>query len=355
MLVGVASGYFLFKQPLDEYWRPQEKRGEEGSSGAGEKKRLDADPNDSPLSSKPSFINPPTMAFTVRHVLLIAILATLVAVAVSYRNSNSDTPSDIEATVDYLVKVVRTGGKGTIIRRRSPPKDSARSSRRPVPRGPPRNDFVPEECGRGISTTFYTFAFHSKLAPASTRFRIMAFTQARRALILAFFAAMVAVAFADYDDNRGNSFKPERFNSKLVGANEIPKNDSEAARNAVGDKTGVVKMNLGIHKRDGKPIWMAYSVKAWNLEGEMPPTKTHIHPGSKGEVNPVLLDLPCTYQQKSRKMWLCEGSVGEPENERTRDLLSALEKITKHPHKFYGNIHTKKYPDGAVRGQFSRG
>ncbi|CAI5964499.1 unnamed protein product, partial [Closterium sp. NIES-65] len=64
----------------------------------------------------------------------------------------------------------------------------------------------------------------------------------------AFLAAMVAVAFAgDDDNNRGDSWKPKSFTSALVGANEIPKNNSEAARNAVGDKRGTVDMKLDIH------------------------------------------------------------------------------------------------------------
>ncbi|CAI7798245.1 unnamed protein product [Closterium sp. NIES-53] len=181
----------------------------------------------------------------------------------------------------------------------------------------------------------------------------MAFT--RRVLILvAFFAAMVAVAFAGDDDNRGDSWKPKSFTSTLVGANEIPKNNSEAARNTVGDKRGTVDMKLDIHKSNGEPIYVAYLVKSSNLEGEMPPTMTHVHNGTKGRNGAKLLDLPCTYQKKSSSEWVCQGSLGEPLNERTRALLWTLKRITKQPHEFYGNIHTKKYPDGAVRGQFRR-
>ncbi|CAI5956671.1 unnamed protein product [Closterium sp. NIES-64] len=155
MLVGVASGYFLFKQPLDEYWRAQGRREEGGPVGGGEKQ------------------------------------------------------------------------------------------------------------GQGDADPSYTFLFRSQLAPASTRSRVMAFTQARRVLILAaFLAAMVAVAFAgDDDNNRGDSWKPKSFTSALVGANEIPKNNSEAARNAVGDKRGTVDMKLDIHKSNGEPVFVAYSVK----------------------------------------------------------------------------------------------
>ncbi|CAI5956661.1 unnamed protein product [Closterium sp. NIES-64] len=170
-----------------------------------------------------------------------------------------------------------------------------------------------------------------------------------RVLHVAFFAALVALAYSDDDKDY------ERFNSLLIGANEVPKNNSEAARKAVGDKRGMVHMKLKIYKEDGKPTWLEYSVKALKLEGEMPPTKTHIHPGNKGQNNPVLLDLPCSYERKSRTDWRCKGSLGKKVHERTNDLVSALKDISKNPKGHYGNIHTKKYSDGAVRGQLSRG
>ncbi|CAI5464976.1 unnamed protein product [Closterium sp. Yama58-4] len=156
-----------------------------------------------------------------------------------------------------------------------------------------------------------------------------------RVLILAFFAALVALAYSD--DNKDY----ERFNSLLIGSNEVPKNNTEAARNAVGDKRGMVHLKLKIYKEDGKPAWLEYSVKALKLEGEMPPTKTHIHPGNKGQNNPVLLDLPCSYERRSRTDWRCKGSLGKNEHERTNDLVSALKDISKNPKGHYGNIHTK--------------
>ncbi|CAI5507961.1 unnamed protein product [Closterium sp. Naga37s-1] len=127
----------------------------------------------------------------------------------------------------------------------------------------------------------------------------MAFTPAHRVLFLAFFTVLVAVAYsgevADLTDT---------FTAKLIGANEVPKNDSEAARKAVGDKRGVVQMKLDFYKKEGNLMWVEYSVKASKLEGEMPPTKTHIHPGRKGENNPVLLELPCKYKKTGASEWL---------------------------------------------------
>ncbi|CAI5956716.1 unnamed protein product [Closterium sp. NIES-64] len=177
----------------------------------------------------------------------------------------------------------------------------------------------------------------------------MVFTSPRRVLFLAFVAVLVAVVYADHDDPELTN----TFTAKLIGANEVPKNDSEAARKAVGDKSGVVQMKLDFYKKEGNLMWVEYSVKASKLEGEMPPTKTHIHPGKKGENNPVLLDLPCKYKQTSASEWLCEGAMWE-DKWLSKSEVAIFTKIGKHPTAFYGNIHTKKYPDGAVRGQFSR-
>ncbi|CAI5525004.1 unnamed protein product [Closterium sp. Naga37s-1] len=168
-------------------------------------------------------------------------------------------------------------------------------------------------------------------------------------VLAAFVAVLVAFAYADHDDPELTN----TFTAKLIGANEVPKNDSEAARNAVGDKSGVVQMKLDFYKKEGELMWVDYWVKASKLEGEMPPTKTHIHPGRKGENNPVLLDLPCKYKQTSASEWLCEGAMWE-DKWLSKSEKAIFTKIGKHPNTFYGNIHTKKYPDGAVRGQFSR-
>ncbi|CAI5466317.1 unnamed protein product [Closterium sp. Yama58-4] len=168
------------------------------------------------------------------------------------------------------------------------------------------------------------------------------------AIIRAFFAVLVAVAYSGEVPELTDT-----FTAKLIGANEVPKNDSEAARNAVGDKSGVVQMKLEYYKKEGELMWVDYTVKASKLEGEMPPSKTHIHPGLKGQNNPMLLDLPCKYKQTNASEWLCQGTMWE-DKWLSKEEKAIFTKILKHPSAHYGNIHTKKYPDGAVRGQFSR-
>ncbi|CAI7779243.1 unnamed protein product [Closterium sp. NIES-53] len=143
--------------------------------------------------------------------------------------------------------------------------------------------------------------------------------------------------------------------SVLVGANEIPKNDTQAAKNAVGDMRGVGYMRLAIYKdHEYEPKWMKFQVTVRRLKGEMPPTKTHVHVGKKGKNGEVLLDLPCEYANKGKELWKCEGNLGKNKNDRTEALEAALTKIEKSPADYYGNIHTKRYPDGAVRGQLRK-
>ncbi|GJP36270.1 hypothetical protein CLOM_g20799 [Closterium sp. NIES-68] len=140
----------------------------------------------------------------------------------------------------------------------------------------------------------------------------MAFTLALRVLLFAFLAALVAVAYSSDNDNT-KSAESRTFTSKLIGANEVPKDDSEAVKKAVGDKTGVVDMKLKIYREDGKPRWVEFTVQDSNMEGEMPPTKTHVHPGRKGENNPVLLDLTdeCQYEKTGDEEWRCKGTLGK--------------------------------------------
>ncbi|CAI5507951.1 unnamed protein product [Closterium sp. Naga37s-1] len=87
------------------------------------------------------------------------------------------------------------------------------------------------------------------------------------------------------------------------------------------------------------------------MEGEMPPTATHVHNATEGSNGPKVLDLPCAYQfDESLAAWSCKGVLGKNLAERTATLVSTLDAIRKNPSGFYGNIHTVKYPDGAVHG-----
>ncbi|CAI7798259.1 unnamed protein product [Closterium sp. NIES-53] len=121
-----------------------------------------------------------------------------------------------------------------------------------------------------------------------TPFYIMAFIRARSVLLFAFLAAaLMAAATAKKKKPVPRKSSPyDPFDASLYGYLEIPKNDSEAARNAVGDPSGMVTMRLNIYKQNGKPVWLDYIVATFDMEGEMPPTATHVHNATEGSNGP---------------------------------------------------------------------
>ncbi|GJP71949.1 hypothetical protein CLOP_g2733 [Closterium sp. NIES-67] len=175
----------------------------------------------------------------------------------------------------------------------------------------------------------------------------MAATVSRSLLLIVCAAALLATVLGDHQTS-------STYVAILLGANEVPKNDSNAAKNAVGDPQGIGYLQLTIYKDSDGPKWAKYEVNVHRLQGEMPPTKTHVHTGKKGKNGDVLLDLPCAYAKKGEGYWRCKGSLGKSKSDRTDALISALGMIYKRPSNYYGNIHTKRFPDGAIRGQLPK-
>jgi hypothetical protein len=66
------------------------------------------------------------------------------------------------------------------------------------------------------------------------------------------------------------------------------------------------------------------------------PSASHIHKGAKGKAGPVVVPLFGGTAKKS-------GCVSA-----SKSLVAA---IMKKPGSYYVNVHTAKYPDGAIRGQ----
>lgn len=110
----------------------------------------------------------------------------------------------------------------------------------------------------------------------------------------------------------------------LTGGQETPKSKSKAT----GTFTGTV-----VEK--GKSKTLKWKLTFKGLSGSA--QAAHIHLGKKGVNGPVALPLcgPCK-----------SGAHGTAKV--TEKIVSALER-----HKAYANIHTKKYPNGEIRGQIS--
>lgn len=130
-------------------------------------------------------------------------------------------------------------------------------------------------------------------------------------------AAVPALALAG-----GTSMHP-LLGAKLLGTSEVPK--------AAAAGHGIVNLDL---KTAGKVCWHFDGVA-----GIGKPLVAHIHKGSSGKAGPVVVPLGGKYTLK--------GCIAAPK--------AVLEGIESHPNSYYVNVHTAKYPNGAIRGQLVAG
>lgn len=113
----------------------------------------------------------------------------------------------------------------------------------------------------------------------------------------------------------------------LNGQNEIKDGKKRA-----GDPDG--KGAVSAIYDEGK---LCYGLTVKNIGN---PTGAHIHRGVRGRNGPIVVELK-------------EPSAGDPgASSGCVDISQNLARtILKTPRKFYWNVHTTDYPDGAVRGQ----
>ena len=105
----------------------------------------------------------------------------------------------------------------------------------------------------------------------------------------------------------------------MLGSNEVPK--------AKGSGKAVVTLNAGT----GKVCW-TFS----NLKGTSNVNASHIHKAPKGKSGAVVV----AFFSGALKTKGCVKA--------SKSVITAIEK---HPSAYYVNIHTIKYPAGAIRGQ----
>lgn len=67
------------------------------------------------------------------------------------------------------------------------------------------------------------------------------------------------------------------------------------------------------------------------------PVMAHIHAGRAGVAGPVVIGLTSAVTGGAR----CTSGVSQ----------TLIEKIQRHPARYYVNVHTAEYPNGALRGQ----
>jgi hypothetical protein len=114
----------------------------------------------------------------------------------------------------------------------------------------------------------------------------------------------------------------------LSGKNEVPMK---------GDPDGSGTATLRIDPAKGT---VCFTIKVKKIGSS---AAAHIHPGKKGKAGGVAVPL-----------------FGSPSSKTTRkgcarnQPAATLRKIVRSPGSYYVNVHTAKYPDGAIRGQLEK-
>jgi CHRD domain len=117
----------------------------------------------------------------------------------------------------------------------------------------------------------------------------------------------------------------------LTGRNEVDAN----GRRGAGDPDGRGSFTAIV---DGTQL--CFGVTVTNLDT---PTAAHIHQGRRNQNNPPLVPLS---QPANGDPGAASGCVTV--------AAAVAQAILKNPHKYYFNVHTTAFPNGAVRGQLSR-
>ncbi|MGS2640712.1 CHRD domain-containing protein [Streptosporangium sp. LJ11] len=122
------------------------------------------------------------------------------------------------------------------------------------------------------------------------------------------------------------------FAAGLLGRNEVPEPGKK-----VNDRDGVAIAKFRIHGN------RFYYFVQWKRTDK--PSAFHIHKGKAGKNGPVVIDLLSNGKIRGNTSF---GSVVVKDS-------SLLKGIKSNPRNWYANLHTKQFPDGAVRGQLTKG
>jgi hypothetical protein len=137
-------------------------------------------------------------------------------------------------------------------------------------------------------------------------------------------ATLIAVgALASALVTAGAASAATKLTASLSGAKEVPKagNGRGTARLTLNAKKGTVCFNI-------------------TLTGVGTAMAGHIHKGGKTVAGPIAVPL---FAQPTTHPKGCAPAA--------KSLIRA---ISKHPRRYYVNVHTQQYPGGAARGQLRR-
>jgi hypothetical protein len=113
--------------------------------------------------------------------------------------------------------------------------------------------------------------------------------------------------------------------AKLRGSTEVP---------GPGDRNGRGRAEIVLHRAQG----MVCARVHYRNIGQ--PIGAHIHRGRAGVAGDVVVDLTPSVTSNRN----CASDVGR----------ALIRRIAQHPKRFYFNVHTNRFPEGAIRGQLHR-
>jgi hypothetical protein len=141
--------------------------------------------------------------------------------------------------------------------------------------------------------------------------------RARLVVAMAIVAVVVPVT-ALASSARDASMSPV-VSAKLLGKNEVPK----------GSPTGSGLAVVHLDAKKGTVCWTFSNIVKIDKK-----TAAHIHKGKAGTSGPVVVPFGASFKAK--------GCTKAPAK-----VITAIEE---HPAGYYVNVHTAKYPAGAIRG-----
>jgi len=139
-----------------------------------------------------------------------------------------------------------------------------------------------------------------------------------RTRVVAAAAAVLAVAVPAVSLAAVGAFH-STVSTKLAGKAEVPKGSP------TGSGTAVVKFN----RKTSQACW---TLKVKGLDKTL---SAHVHKAPPGKNGPVVIPLGARFATK--------GCVTIP--------MKTLNAVAKNPSGYYVNVHTRKYLNGAIRGQ----
>lgn len=143
-------------------------------------------------------------------------------------------------------------------------------------------------------------------------------------LLLAALASGPALA-AGGGDNPDNGGR--KLTATLTGSAEVP---------GPGDGNGAGLFEARVNPGQGR---ICYTLTAGNIDAA---TAAHIHTGAAGVAGAPVLTLETP-------------DAGDDDSEECQDIDRALaQALIRTPERYYVNIHTGPFPNGAIRGQLSK-